>query len=190
LKYGKISITLGIINLIKNYKMKRGKILFAISFFCIVLFCNICSGQVKENGDVMKELFTCWHSIDHRYFPIYALTKEEVKDFSKRKICFNDKVVPMYIDTLYSPKYSIKKYGSKEYLWDNFQSKKEDIGIVTDSLYEIHISAMIKSPENGKFHKTERIIVYDGTYLFIFEDGVTFRLVNRLIKTEKRESGH
>jgi hypothetical protein len=158
-----------------------------IFLFPIWFHSTYCLSQPSTT--VRNEILSCWRTLDHRFLPAYGLKKSEIARFSKQTICFNTKVVAMYGDTLFRPTYSMNKYRANDYLWGSFQSKKEDIGITTDSLYEIILSGKIKLKSDSKLHNMEYTMLYDGVYLFIFQDGVVFRLINKPVKTTGRSSG-
>jgi len=116
------------------------------------------------------------------------LEEDEIKAYTKQKVCINRDTVTMYYGTLYAPKYSIRKVNAENFAKDNFDCSKDKLGMLKDSVYEINISSMSKSPQNGTFHKMTDIIAFDGDFIYIVKDGVIFKLYDNDAKTGVRSS--
>ena len=141
-----------------------------------------------QNSKALSQIFTCWKTLDYKLSNDYGLEPKQIQDLLKKKVCLSNNTIVVYYDTLYSPKYSIEKFKTKNYLWDNFNVQGKDYNILSDSLYEITIDYKIKSSRDGKFYSSKRVMIYNVDYLFIIQDGVVFRLYKPM-KNVQRGSG-
>jgi hypothetical protein len=169
--------------------MKKMKKYFCASAIWSVFLCNYsCSAQQTDTTKIFNSLFQCWHAVSHEYSSIYGLEESEIKSYSKQKVCFTKDSITMYYGVVYAPKYSIKKVNAENFARDNFDCGKDKLGMLTDSVYEINISSMSKSPQNGAFHKMTDVIAFDGDFLYIVKDGVIFKLFNKDASSNVRNS--
>jgi hypothetical protein len=161
---------------------------YALAILPVFLWCNSCSAQEIDTTKIFKSLFQCWHAVSHEYSAIYGLDEEEIKNYAKQKVCFSKDTVTMYYGALYAPKYSIKKVNAENFARDNFDVGKDKLGMLTDSVYEITISSMARSPQNGTLHKMTDVIAFDGDFIYIVKDGVIFKLYNNQTGSTIRNS--
>jgi len=94
----------------------------------------------------------------------------------------------MYYGPLYEPRYSIKKVNAENFAKSNFDCDKGRLGMIKDSVYEINISSMARSAQNGTAHKMTDIIAFDGDFIYIVKDGVIFKLFDSDVKASDRSS--
>lgn len=166
--------------------MKRALSLLAV--LLVLSYMNRSSAQVVDSGKVMNSINRCWRAFSHEYATIYGLEEEEIKRYSKQKVCFTQDSVSLYYGVTYAPKYSIKKVRADNYARDNFEIDKQKMGIIVDSVFEITISSMSKSPKDGSLHKMTDVIAYDGSCTYVVVDGVIFKLVDADSKVQARSS--
>jgi hypothetical protein len=161
---------------------------YTLIILAIFLWSSSCSAQETDTATVFKALFKCWHAVSHQYSSIYGLEEEEIKTYSRQKVCIARDSVTMYYGVLYAPQYAIKKVDAENFAKDNFDCDKGKLGMLTDSVYEINISSITKSAKNGTFHKMTDVIAFDGDFIYIVKDGVIFKLYNNDAKTSSRAS--
>jgi hypothetical protein len=147
---------------------------------------NTCSAQATDSAKILKSLMKCWRALSHEYSTIYGLDEEEIKTYSKQKVCFTRDSLTLYYGSLYTPKYSVKKVNAENYAKDNFDCTKSRLGMLTDSVYEITISSISKSSRNGTPHKMTDVIAFDGDCIYVVKDGVIFKLFDSDAKKESR----
>jgi len=166
--------------------MKRYLSLLAI--LLVVPYTNTCSAQVVDSTNVVNSLTRCWRAFSHEYSTIYGLEEDEINRYSKQKVCFTRDSVSMYHGILFAPKYSIKKVNAENYAKNNFDCSKRKLGIVTDSVFEITISSVTKSPKDKIVHKMTDVVAFDGECIYIVADGVIFKLLDAEAKAQPRSS--
>jgi hypothetical protein len=152
-----------------------------LSFLAMLLllpFTTTCSAQVADSAEVVNSLTKCWHAFSHEYSNIYGLEEEEIKEYSKQRVCFTRDSIITYHGIVYTPKYSIKKVNTASYAKANFDCTKQKLGILKDSVYEVTISSFSKSKKDGSLHKMTDIIVYEGACIYVVVDGVIFKLLD------------
>ena len=153
-----------------------------------ILWNNSCAAQEIDTTKIFNSLFKCWRAVSHEYAPIYGLEEEEIKRYSRQRVCFARDTITMYYGALYAPKYAIKKVNAENFAKNNFDCTKDRLGMLKDSVYEINISSIAKSPQNGTVHKMTDIIAFDGDCLYIVKDGVIFKLYDADAKASSRNS--
>ena len=161
--------------------------LYAVALLPFLLWSNPCAAQEADTTAILNTLFKCWRSVSHEYSPIYGLEEEEIKKYSRQKVCFSRDNITLYYGALYAPQYSIKKVNAEHYAKDNFDCRKDKLGILKDSVYEINISSVSRSAQNGP-HKMTDIIAFDGDFIYIVKDGVIFKLYDADAKAGDRSS--
>lgn len=164
--------------------MKR--YLLTLAVFVVWPSAERCCAQATDTVKIIRTLNKCWRAISHEYATIYGLEEDEIKSYSRQKLCFSRDSVVMYDGALYDPKYSIKKVNAELFAKDNFDCTKERLGMSRDSVYEITIASVSKSPETGKQHKMKDIIAFDGDCIYVVKDGVIFKLFDSEAKNEAR----
>jgi hypothetical protein len=159
-------------------------------FFLLMFWVGNLKAQGNcESHDMLVKLFgDCWRIRDTKFEDIVALSDMQIKGFRKRGLCFDHDQMEMVIDTIFYPKFTINKYDAKKYLWDHFNFSPNYVGISTDSLTEVIIKGF-SSLNKRVAYTREYSLFYDGYYLFMFEDGVMFRLYKPM-KNVQRGSGH
>ncbi len=165
--------------------MKRH--LSVLAILMVMPFSKTCFAQTTDSTDVVKSLMKCWRAFSHEYSTIYGLEEEEIKRYSKQKVCFTSDSIRMYKSTLYEPKFSVTKKNSENYAKDNFDLSKRNLGIRVDSVYEITISSITKS-KNGKTYKMTDVLAFDGICIYVVLDGVIFRMLDADSKMRPRSS--
>ena len=163
--------------------MKRYLSVLAILLVSCV---NTCSAQVADSTAIVNSLMKCWRVFSHEYSTIYGLEEEEIKRYSKQKICFTGDSVSLYLGVVYKPKYAIKKVNAENYAKSNFDSRKQRLGISSDSVFEITISSISKPAKNGTVHKMTDVIVLGEECIYVIVDGVIFKLVDADSKVQPR----
>ncbi len=164
--------------------MKR--YLFAAAILSVLPWNTACHAQEADSAKVVKTLLKCWRALSHEYSTIYGLEEEEIKTYSKQKVCFSRDSLTIYYGTLYSPKYSVKKVNAENYAKDNFDVTKGRLGITRDSVYEITINSVTRPLPNGTTHKMTDVIAFDGDCIYVVKDGVIFKLFDSEAKKEAR----
>ncbi len=164
--------------------MKR--YLFAAAILSVLPWNTACHAQETDSAKVVKTLLKCWRALSHEYSTIYGLEEEEIKTYSKQKVCFSRDSLTIYYGTLYSPKYSVKKVNAENYAKDNFDVTKGRLGITRDSVYEITINSVTRPLPNGTTHKMTDVIAFDGDCIYVVKDGVIFKLFDSEAKKEAR----
>lgn len=147
-----------------------------------------CNAQVVDTNKIVQSLTRCWRTISHEFSPIYGLEDEEIKAYTKQRICFTKDSIVMYQGVLYSPKFSIRKVNSEEFAKSNFECSKDKLDIVTDSVFEITILSDSRPNDAGDVHKMTDIIAFDEDFIFVVADGVIFRLYDADKKIQGRGS--
>jgi hypothetical protein len=162
-------------------------------YLCILaviaaLPCKNISAQVLDTAKIVKSLNKCWRSLSHEYSTIYGLEDEEVKRYSKQRVCLGKDSVSLYYGVSYAPKYSLKRVNTENYAKTNFDCSKQKLGIATDSVFEVTITSVSKPTKEGKVHKMTDIIAYDGECIYIPNDGVIFKLFDADAKVQGRSA--
>lgn len=160
--------------------------LFA-AILLLLLGSSSCLAQRADSAKVIAGLHRCWRAFSHDYTTIYGLEEEEVKAYSKQKLCFTPDSFSMYYGTRYTPRYSIKKVNANTYAKSNFDGNAQKMGIIVDSVYEITISSLTRPP-TGEPRKMTDVIAWDGTCTYVVVDGVIFKLVDADSKVQPRSS--
>ena len=181
------SATVGIIPPKKGncFRMKH---LYVLIVCTILPWNNTCFAQAPDSAKIVKSLVKCWRALSHEYSTIYGLEEDEVARYSKQKICFSTDSIVLYNGPLYTPKYAVKKVNAEDFAKNNFDVSKERLGILKDSVFEITISTLTKPSPKGIVHKMTDIIAYDGTCIYVVNDGVIFKLYDSEAKKEARGS--
>ena len=164
------------------------KHLYALAIALISLCGSSCSAQQADTAKVITTLFQCWHAVSHAYSSIYGLEENEIKNYAKQRVCFSTDSISLYSGTVYTPVYSLRKVNAENFAQDNFDCGKDKLGMLADSLYEIKISSLTKSPQNGSVHKMTDIISFDGQFVYVVQDGVIFKLYNHDAPSNARSS--
>ena len=135
--------------------------------------------QLIQPPIFFKQLLGHWYIKDRIHSDkgndetIYTL--QELKKFKAQGLTFNTDSVKLFLDTLTSPKYKIKKVNSKKYLLETFQLTKKNFAVKSDSLLIVNIEGT-ENADNGKHFTTYYNFFYDGKYLYLVEDMTIFRL--------------
>ncbi len=161
---------------------------YTLVILSLILWGNSCPAQATDTTAVLNTLFKCWRAVGHEYSSIYGLDEDEIKTYSKQKVCFTRDNIAMYYGALFAPHYSIKKVNAESFAKNNFDCDKGKLGILRDSVYEINISSTAKSAQNGTLHKMTDVIAFDGDFIYIVKDGVIFKLYDSDAKTSVRSS--
>jgi hypothetical protein len=162
--------------------------LSVLAILLLLPFCNTCSAQVADSTTIIKAISRCWRAFSHEYSNIYGLEEEEIKRYSKQRVCIGKDSVSMYYSTVYTPKYSFKKVNAEDYAKNNFDFSKRKLGIIVDSVYEITIKSATKPAKNGNVYKMTDVVAYDGECLYIVADGVIFKMVDADAKVKPSTS--
>jgi hypothetical protein len=154
----------------------------------VLLSTNTCSAQVADSTKIVNSLTRCWRAFSHEYATIYGLEEEEIKSYSKQKVCIARDSVSLYYGASYVPRYSIKKVNAEDYSKNNFDCSKRNLSIIVDSMFEVTISSVAKPAKDGIARKMTNVMAFDGTCLYIVVDGVIFKLVDADNKEQPRSS--
>jgi hypothetical protein len=166
--------------------MNRYRYMLAILF--ALSYSNNCAAQVADSTKMADSVMKCWRVISHEYATIYGLEEEEIKRYSKQKICLTRDSIRMYYGTSYMPKYSVKKVNAESYAKTNFDCSKDKLGISADSVFKVTISSVTRPLKNEAAHKMTDVIAFDGYCLYVVVDGVIFKLFDANAKVEARSS--
>lgn len=139
-----------------------------------VLLLNIQTSNAQNIP--LKRFLTCWYVKAHIHDAESVFDYKQVQRFSKQEICFKNDTAKMFTDIIVNPHYSMEKVNTEKYLWDNYYYDKKYIGTNADSLYKITITGKGISKRLKNSYPVQYDLFYDGYYLFIFQDGVIFRL--------------
>ncbi len=161
---------------------------YTLAFCSMFLLAHSCTAQQVDTTNVVNSLLKCWHAVSHEYSTIYGLDEDEIKNYSQQKVCFTRDTITMYYGAVYAPHFSIRKVNAESYARDNFDCGKVKLGMITDSVYEITISSMVKSSKNGALHKMTDVVAFDGDFLYMVKDGVIFKLYDSNSKNNPRNS--
>lgn len=156
--------------------------------FLILSGVNTCAAQIVDTNKVVHELNRCWRVVSHEVSPIYGLEDEEIKRYSKQRICFRADSISMFNSILMAPKYSIKKLNAEDYARKNFDCSRMSLAIIADSVYEITISSVTRPDKNGAIFNMTDVIAFDGDFIFVVLDGVIFKLFATDRKIEAKGS--
>ena len=162
--------------------------LYTFAILSVLPWNNTCSAQTIDSTKIVSSLTKCWRAVSHEYSTIYGLEEEEIKRYARQKVCFTRDSVTMYYGALYAPKYSIKKVDAENFAKNNFDCDKQRLGMFVDSVFEITISSITKSSQNGAGHKMTDVIAFDGDCIYIVKDGVIFKLYDSEAKKGTRAS--
>lgn len=153
----------------------------------LVLPCtNACYAQVVDSTKIVNSLHKCWRAFSHEYSVIYGLEEEEIKSYSKQRVCFTRDSISMYHGVVFAPKYSIRKVNAENYAKTNFDCTRRKLGMLTDSVFEITILSVTKPGKDGKVHKMTDVIAFDGESIYVVVDGVIFKLLDADAKVQPR----
>ncbi len=152
------------------------------------LYVNDCSAQAIDSAGIISSLHKCWHAFSHEYSTIYGLEEEEIKRYSKQKVCFTRDSVSMYLGTVFAPTYAIKKVNAEDYAKTNFDCTKQRLGISMDSVFEVTITSHSKPAKDGTVHKMTDIIILGEECIYVTVDGVIFKLFDVNSKVQQRSS--
>lgn len=166
--------------------MKR--YLYTLAILSVVSRSVTCPAQSADSTKILNSLFNCWRAISHEYSTIYGLEEDEIKIYSKQKVCFTADSATMYYGALYNPKYSVKKVDAENFAKNNFDCSKAKLGMAKDSVYQITISSINRSSKNGTTHEMTDIIAFDGDFVYIVKDGVIFKLYDSKFSNGARAS--
>ncbi len=162
--------------------------LYVLTILSVLLCRNICAAQGVDSAKTVGSLAKCWRALSHEYSTIYGLEEEEIKRYSKQKICLTADSISMYYGVSYAPKYSVKKVNAENYAKNNFDCGKQKLGISVDSVFEITISSLTKPTKKEPEHKMTDVIAFDGYCIYIVVDGVIFKLFDADAKIQERSS--
>jgi hypothetical protein len=163
------------------------KYLCILTILCLLPW-NTGFAQDVDPGKIVNSLTRCWRPISHEVSSIYGLDEEEIKRYSKQKICLTRDSISMFYGVFYAPEYSVKKVNAEEYAKNNFDCSKQRLDILVDSIFEITITSATKPSENGTVHKMTDVIAFDEDCIYVVVDGVIFKLFDADRKVEVRSS--
>jgi hypothetical protein len=149
---------------------------------------NTASAQVVDSSSIVKSLNRCWRAFSHEYATVYGLEEDEIKTYSKQRVCLGSDSVHLYYGASYSPKYAIRKVNAESYSKSNFDCSKRNLSIMTDSMYEVTISSITKPSNDGKVKKMTDVLAFDGECIYVVVDGVIFKLLDADSKVQPRSS--
>jgi hypothetical protein len=152
-----------------------------LSFWAMLLLLpltNSCYAQVADSAALVGSLSRCWRAFSHEYAIIYGLEETEIKQFSKKRICFTSDSVGTFYGTVYAPTYSFKKVNAENYSRENFDCSKKKVNIYVDSVYEITMKTTAKGFQPGTTRKMTDVMLFDGECLYMVVDGVYFKMVD------------
>jgi hypothetical protein len=170
----------------KHFPMKKYLSVLAILF--LLPGANTCSAQVADSTKIVTSITKCWRAFSHEYAAIYGLEEEEIKRYSKQKVCIARDSIRLYYGPSYTPKYAVKKVHAENYAKENFDCSRRTLGIIVDSMYEVIISSVAKPGKNGIAHKMTNVMAFDGQCLYMVLDGVVFKLLDADKKVEARSA--
>lgn len=159
-----------------------------LAIFSVLPLNNTCTAQAIDSTKIANSLIKCWRATSHEYSTIYGLDEEEIKSYTRQKVCYRKDSVTNYYGTFYDPRYSFKKVNAENYAKDNFDCDKDKLGMVADSVYEITISSFTKASQSEPVHKMTDIIAFDGYFIYVVKDGVIFKLYDADAKVQGRSS--
>ena len=139
---------------------------------------NTCSAQVADSAGVVTGLMKCWRVFSHEYSTIYGLEEDEIKQYSKQRVCIARDSLSSFYGVRYTPTYVIRKVSTENYAKSNFDCDKRKLGIRKDSVYEVTISSMTKPNKDGKTYKMTDIVTFDGECIYVMADGVIFKMLD------------
>lgn len=148
---------------------------------CIIvalLASHSCVAQVADSAGVLASITKCWRVFSHEYSNIYGLEEEEIKQYSRQKVCVTKDSVSTFYGVRYTPSYTVKKVNTENYAKANFDCDKRKLGIRKDSVYEVTIKSMTKPNKDGKTHKMTDIVTFDGESIYVMVDGVIFKMLD------------
>jgi len=160
--------------------------LYILAVLSVLPCNNTCYAQVADSTKIVHSLMKCWRAISHEYSTIYGLEEEEIKRYSKQKVCLTGDSVSMYYGASYAPKYSVKRVNAENYAKNNFDCGKRKLGILRDSVFEVTISSVTKPSKDGTVHKMTDVIAFDGECIYVVADGVIFKLFDADAKIQPR----
>lgn len=166
--------------------MKR--YLSILALLLVFACCNKSSAQVADSTNIVNSINRCWRAFSHEYATIYGLEEDEIKRYSKQKVCIARDSVSLYYGASYAPKYSIKKVNAETYSKDIFDCSKRSLGISVDSMFEVTISSVGKALKPGVENKMTNVMAFDGQCLYVIVDGVIFKLVDADAKVRQSSS--
>lgn len=143
-----------------------------------LLMANAGAAQVADSAGVVTSLTKCWRVFSHEYSNIYGLEDEEIKQYSKQKVCVARDSLTSFYGTRYKPSYAIKKVNTENYAKSNFDCSKRKLGIRKDSVYEVTITSWTLPDKDGKTRKMTDIVTFDGECIYVMADGVIFKMLD------------
>jgi hypothetical protein len=144
----------------------------------IILCTNNSYAKGVDSAKIVSSLNKCWKAFSHDYSSIYGLEEDEIKAYSKQRVCFTTDSVNMFYGNVYSPTYAIKKVDAEKYTRDNYECSKSKFNIYIDSVYEVTVFTMARGNKDGKMRKMTDVLLYDGICIYMVLDGVFFKMID------------
>lgn len=154
------------------------------------LFCSTCSANTiendvieastaKKNSDgkrldqVIDELSGYWYPVFNTGGEGQALTQTDIDSFMKMYVFISADSIFDFTDTIFDLSYSIDTINTEDFLRTNvyeFYNYK----MLNSSIIDVFINCKKRIPHTRNVFTTTWSFAYDGKYLLIFKDGVTF----------------
>ncbi|OJU73573.1 MAG: hypothetical protein BGO09_05530 [Bacteroidetes bacterium 47-18] len=174
-------------------KMQNMNQLFKILLsFLTILFSSSCNANTVVNNRIVTdtivkinnetdemlnrtiaEVSGYWYPISYTGSKSQALSQIDIDRFMKMYVFISADTIINFTDTIFDLKYSIDRINTGDYLRmnvDEFYNYKMLDSLISD----IFINCKKRDPQKGNIFFTTWSFAYDGTYLLIFQDGVTF----------------
>lgn len=158
--------------------MIMNRYLSACILILVLLHADTSSAQALSRDSVVNAVMKCWRVFSREYAEIYGLEDEEVKAFSKQRVCFGKDSISTFRAVQYKPAYRVTRVNAEDYAQQNYDCSKRKLNIYKDSVYEVVVRTETKPTRDKPAYKLTDIVLYDGESLFITVDGVTFKMLD------------
>jgi hypothetical protein len=173
------------------YKPATHAPIFIRFLFCLLLIIStpsVGAAQSLDSTTLTNAITKCWRTFSHQYANIYALEEEEIKQYSKQRVCLSKDSISLFTGISTAPTFSFRKVHAEDYTKNNYDCTKRMLSIMVDSLVEVTVNSYSQNNKDNTKHKLTNIMTYDGQCLYIMADGVIFKMLDADSKVQPRTS--
>ncbi|WP_129020662.1 hypothetical protein [Edaphocola flava] len=138
---------------------------------------------VTQEIDLINEISGTWHPISYNESIGQALTKEKILKYMKMNIYIDKNTIIHFSDSFSFTHFQSQKASTTYFLQQNVGSPDDNqYNKLSKEINDISFEGRKKNSSTGALYTTTYSLAYDGTYLLVFEDGVTFLCVRNASK--------
>lgn len=139
---------------------------------------SIKGGAVIKDIDIINEINGTWHPIAYNESMGQALTKEKILKYMKMNVYIDKNTIIHFSDSFSFTNFQSQRTSTKDFLEQNVGSPDDNqYNKLSKEINDISFEGRKKNSSTGVLYITTYSLAYDGTYLLVFEDGVTFLCV-------------